>query len=29
MLNCTVQTVTNDSLSIFVNEYKPSTAKED
>lgn len=29
MLNCTVQTVTNDSSKVFVNEYVPNTTEED
>lgn len=29
ILNCTVQTVTNDSSKVFVNEYIPSAVEED
>lgn len=29
MLNCTVQTVTNDSSKVFVNEYVSNAAEED
>lgn len=27
MLNCTVQTVTNDSSKVFINEYTPGTGR--
>ena len=29
MLNCTVQTVTNDSAKAFINEYVPAAVEEE